>query len=181
MVAESNPAPAGSDRFLEHWRALAAGGLIPTLTDFLDQPDPRFAPRLFIVDVDGDGRMPVRLIGTRYAEYFGEVTGRDFLDLVAAEIRQFSICAHALVCATPCGWLTQARAITTSGREVLAETVTLPLLRRGRVCSVVKCGMVVEQLAFREAVTVVQSIHDHRWIDIGAGIPADTELSALPG
>ena len=162
--------------FLSHWRSLPRAGLIPSLPAFLDRPHPGFAPWLNIVDFVSESEMPVRYFGTRLVDSFGEITRLNFLDFLKKDVRPLVAHAHRLVCETPCGWTTLARAITTTGRELVAETITLPLMRRGRASSLVKLTNVIEHLNFRESLVTVDQVTSQHWIDLGAGVPKVSDL-----
>jgi hypothetical protein len=145
---------------------------VPTLGDFLDRPDHRFAPWLAILDVHSEEVMNVRLFGTRLVDSFGEITGLNFLDFLQKDLRPIVGRAHKLICTIPCGWVTHARAVTTGGREVVPETITLPLLRHGTTGCVVKLTHIVHQLDYREGLVTVDKVHSEHWIDLGAGVPS---------
>ena len=129
-----------------------------------------------IVDFISETEMPVRYFGTRLVESFGEITRLNFLDFLKKDVRPLVAHAHRLVCETPCGWTTLARAITTTGRELVAETITLPLMRRGRASSLVKLTNVIEHLNFRESLVTVDQVTSQHWIDLGAGVPKVSDL-----
>ena len=178
--------PAGSDSklvgpgleraFLAHWRSLPRAGLVPSLEAFLDKAHPGFAPWLNILDFISEDEMPVRYFGTRLVESFGEITRLNFLDFLNKDVRPRVARAHRLICETPCGWATHARAITNGGREMVAETVSLPLSRDGKPASVVKLTNVIEHLNYRESLVTVDRVENEHWIDLGAGTPKASDL-----
>lgn len=169
--------PGVERAFLAHWRSLPREGLVPTLQAFLDKAHPGFAPWVNILDYVSDDEMPVRYFGTRLADSFGEITRLNFLDFLNDDVRPTVARGHRLICQIPCGWVTQARAITNSGREMVAETVSLPLAREGRPACVVKLTHVIEHLNFRESLVTVDRVDDERWIDLGAGVPTASDLA----
>ncbi len=130
------PGAAAEHDFVAHWRSLPREGLVPTLSTFLDRPHPRFSPWVFILDVDSADTLTVRLWGTRMADTFGELTGLNFIDFLKRDLRPTISRAHSAICALPCGWLTSSRALTTAGREVVGETLSLPLMHKGEP----RCG-----------------------------------------
>jgi hypothetical protein len=174
MIASGGPETEtpSEDDFIAHWRALAGNERIPTLAAFLDNPEPRFAPWIYILDVVSDDCLPVRLFGTRMTESFGEITGLNFLDFLSRDVRGPIGRAHRLICERPCGWVTYTRAVTTAGRAVIPETITLPLLRKGVANAVVKLTKIVHTLEFRESLVSVDKIESQYWIDLGAGLPS---------
>ena len=75
----------------------------------------------------------------------------------------------------PCGRLTLASAITTGGRDVVLGIVSLPLSSRGEVRHMVKLTRIIDQLDFREGLTGVNRVFAQSWLDLGAGIPRDSQ------
>src|SRR4051812_44242271 len=108
-------------KFVAHWRALPRTNGLPTLATYLDHTDPRFAPWTTIVDIKAGNRLPIRLIGTRMVETFGEHTGGDFLAVMPADVRAVVWRAHQQIVSLPCGWHTESKVVTTGGREVITE------------------------------------------------------------
>ena len=144
----------------------------------LDHPALHLVSRTFIVDVASETDLPVRLYGTRLVEVYGEFTHHNYLDMVSPELRKQVGRAHQQMCSVPCGWITSQKAVTTYGRQVTIEYVSLPLVNRGRICCVAKLAYATDTLELREAFGVPLNVvspsldrQNSRWIDVGAGIP----------
>ncbi|TAK99976.1 MAG: PAS domain-containing protein [Rhodospirillaceae bacterium] len=157
--------------FIAHWRTLHCENGVPSVAGFLDQALPRFAPWTMIVDVEQRGTLPLRLIGTRLADTFGEQTGNDFLFIMPSGVRSVVRRAHQLMCTLPCGWHTESLAVTSGGREVIVELISLPLRNKGSISCVVKLAHIVAQLDYREALVNVVDLRNSTWVDLGAGVP----------
>ncbi len=171
-----NAIPSGPE-FMEWWRRLPRNGhaIAPRIEDYLDQPKPEFAPWVVVVDVGKEDRLPIRLFGTGLAESFGELTKQDYLDYMPPPARRAIGISHRTMATLPCGRLTLASAITTGGRDVVLGIVSLPLSSRGEVRHMVKLTRIIDQLDFREGLTGVNRVFAQSWLDLGAGIPRDSQ------
>ena len=168
--AASGLGPLSRDQFLVHWQSLPRTGETPDLAAFLDRSNPLFAPWTLIVDLGPGDALPIRLMGTRLVDIFGEYTGKDFLRIMPTALSSVVRQAHQKICAVPCGWSTESRVVTSSGREVVVHLISLPL-RNKSASSVVKLVSVVERLNYHEAFVKVLDLRTSQWVDLGAGIP----------
>jgi len=171
LSSASSPELSLTGEFITHWGSLPRVDTVPKLADFLDQADPRFVPWTVIVDLRGGGFLPIRLMGTRVVDTFGEHTSHDFLGVMPPHMGQAVWQAHQQMMAVPCGWQTQSMVVTTTGREVIVDIMSVPLIIKGSKWCVAKLIHIIERLNYREALVKVIDLHNMRWIDLGSGIP----------
>lgn len=89
------------DRVLRYWRSRRQEGRLPSRPDIRPEDLSDVLPHLVLMDAVGDGadlRLQVRLIGTHVADFYGEITGRDIMDMSneQAALRIYDAARHVL-------------------------------------------------------------------------------------
>ena len=158
--------------FREHWKSLRGSGLVPTLENFLDHPEPTYAPYLFIIDVTPEG-LRVRLQGTVLVERWArDYTGTILFLKKSPEFRKTSSHNFATLTAHPCALYTVDEFVSTNARLSKACTILLPLATQiGRAPTVVGYSHETEALRTDEKFIAKCNTRNATWLDLGTGIP----------
>jgi hypothetical protein len=161
-----------SQRFLDHWCALRNGARVPLSRDFLDRPEPEFAPIVTLFDVFADD-MVIRLQGTAMVSRWGhDKTGLSFFDINPL-LPKSEMMRNVWGCLdTPCGLHSQSRFATSNGRAIGVETVSLPLeTDPDKPYRLVNTSVFLQELGFDEHTRGLTAMR-FRWLDVGGGVPA---------
>jgi len=160
------------DHLLAHWRSIPKSGLVPSLRDYLERPNPITQPWTLIIDIEDHG-FPTRLFGTGLAELVGgDLTHTDHLLLFPEAQRARSLLRHKLLTSHPCGMESVAQAQTLKGLVAEMIGLALPLSRDDGGHSVVRVIQVTENLGYSDKVATVTAVDPKmQWIDIGYGVP----------
>ena len=166
-----------SDRcqqFFDHWNSLRDGKIIPSLQDYLTQPNPDLQPHVMMLDLVSKTEIPIRLFGTALVKLTKtDKTRHDFMHSFAppkmaakyAEVAQ-------ILTSMPCGTANIKLAVTSKGYHVKLDCITLPLepYPDGPPCLVMfaECTTELEPSDF---VYQVVGYGDSSWVDLGAGVP----------
>lgn len=168
-----------SQGFFEHWQSLRTGSnLIPAQKDFLDNPQPNYAPFIHISEVTDTGIMIVRLMGTGLVERWGkDKTGEAMGEGQPEHVREALYSNTRLVIATPCGVRSEIELAANSGSEMVVEAVTLPIgVEPGRPGRLVAYSALMRKLEYGEHSQRYKSLANVEWIDLGAGVPGDPPM-----
>ncbi len=166
-----------SDRckqFYDHWDSLRHGKILPTLQDYLDQPNPELQPHVMMLDLVSKTEIPIRLFGTALVELTRtDKTKHDFMHTFAPPrmAARYADVAQ-LLASFPCGTTNIKLTVTSRGYNVELDCITLPLepYPDGPPCLVMftECTTDLEPNDFLYQVV---GYGGAAWIDIGAGIP----------
>jgi hypothetical protein len=136
---------------------------------------------MIIIDVASADMLRVRLFATRLVDLAGiDLTGGN-LFLFAKNAQMAAQLWHAAQAVTghPCGLWSNKLAITSSGRQITVEMMSLPLLPFDGGAPVIACAVeVIEKVDFRERVFGLVRYVNASWVDVGQGVPA-AALSAI--
>jgi hypothetical protein len=162
-----------ADGFLEHWNSLPKVGVMPHLRSFLDNARPEFQPSVAIVDVLPEGEFKARLVGTgRVALYEHDMTHQNPLQAFSDEAKPVVAMLARQTVNHPCGSRVSQVIITSKGRELLGETIAVPLeVDTLDAQCFAHFQHVLDPLKHDEKAIQVARIDHYTWIDIGAGIP----------
>ena len=167
--------------FFEHWQSLCLDGqIVPSHRDFLDNPNPRYAPFVHISEISGTGTMIVRLMGTGLVERWGrDKTGEAMGEGQSEPVREALYANTRQVILNPCGLRSEIELAANSGSEMLVEAVTLPLIvEPGKPGRLVAYSGLMRKLQYGEHSERYKSLANVEWIDIGAGIPEHAPATA---
>lgn len=115
---------------LAHWRDLRGSGeKMPSRHRFDPMAVPRQLPFMMLLDRPAaDGSIMVRLMGTRLAEHYKQdLTGRNLLSGLAADIHPQALALYSDVLETPCVSLIHRPMLRVSGARLQVEALHLPL------------------------------------------------------
>ncbi|MBL8629997.1 MAG: hypothetical protein JNM81_10240 [Rhodospirillaceae bacterium] len=162
--------------FFESWEDLPMNGLVPSLSNYLDNAKPHLQPNVTIVDVLSQTHMVVRLFGTRLESVSGLApTANDLMLLYSPDARTL---ARTIVWETvtrPVGYVCTRKVRTKSGLLLDCPAIGLPIAVDD---SAMKCfityssvGNAQQALEARDSIIMVEDIIFEHWVDIGAGEP----------
>ncbi len=166
--------------FFEHWQSLRLDGdIVPFHRDFLDNPNPKYAPFVHISEISETGTMIVRLMGTGLVERWGkDKTGEAMGEGQPDSVREALYANTRQVILNPCGLRSEIELAASSGSEMLVEAITLPLIvEPGKPGRLVAYSGLMRKLKFGEHSERYTRLANVEWIDIGAGIPEDPPMT----
>lgn len=160
--------------FFAHWQSLRVEGhIVPFHKDFLDNPNPQYAPFVHISEISAEGTMIIRLMGTGLVERWGkDKTGEAMGEGQPTSIRKALYANTRQVILNPCGLRSEIELAASTGSEMLIEAVTLPLIvEPGKPGRLVAYSALMRKLKHGEHSERYKRLANVEWIDIGAGIP----------
>ncbi len=169
-MPETEPLPETFADFLAHWRALKRDARAPSLSDFLDFPNPTWQPWITIFDVQGES-VVTRLFGTNMVHFTGnDFTGKSLDEFTAPEGRAGLRLPYPELVKRPCGTRTSSLWHASSGRTIGMRSIGLPLFRKNGA-SVAWLSEVTEPLSLGETAVNIRRRASLQWIDLGYGVP----------
>ena len=166
--------------FFAHWQSLRGEGhAVPLHRDFLDNPNPRYAPFVHVSEISDEGTMIIRLMGTGLVERWGkEKTGEAMGEGQPKSVREALYANTRQVILNPCGLRSEIELAASSGSEMVIEAITLPLIvESGRPGRIVAYSALMRKLKYGEYSERYKRLANVEWIDIGAGIPESPPLT----
>lgn len=163
-----------------YWSSIRNGGLVPYRRDFDPMAIVRQLPVVSLVEREAPQVWIIRLVGTEIVNRSGELTGRNFLDLLAPEQRADQDRRLAELLEHPCGSVSVRSNIRRAGSSYLVRTVTLPLRSNdGKTRMLIATNEEVDRdrLAPKSDLGHLR-IAERRFIDIGAGKPESLDSAA---
>lgn len=158
---------------IEHWKSVPKTGVLPRLADYLDNASPRFQPDIPIADICADGKVKVRLYGTRRVKIFrSEWTGRNPLDNFApdAAAKGFETAMTAL--RHPCGATADCLFDNAAGPQLTSIATILPLQGGSPdVMSFVHHLRFNDELSKDDEPIFTVGFDNVKYVDISAGLP----------
>lgn len=163
-----------------YWSSIRAGSLVPYRKDFDPMAIVRHLPIVSLIERAAPMLWPIRLVGTAIVNRSGELTGRNFLELLAPEQRAEQERRLTDLLEHPCGSVGLRTNVRRSGTGYLVRTVTLPLRGSdGKTRMLIATNEEIDRdvLAPKSALGQLR-IAERRFIDIGAGKPASFDTAA---
>ncbi len=164
-------------RLVDYWADLPKTGLVPARAA-VDPVDIReILPNFLLWELNNGHDAKWRLVGSGLREWFGrELTGRDVLELHDEAARPKALAAGLAMAAQPCGSWGLMTLHPPQGYDFLAEVVALPLRdAEGRINLFASTMERVPDRGFFDAIAAagarMVNFVEHRFIDIGAGLP----------
>ena len=164
--------------FNDYWQSLPKRDFLPD-RDRIDLHQLKHILSSFVIlQRESPSMIRFRLAGTDEVKRYGfEITGKNYLDFVPDERRSAALQAFETMLRHPCGSRNLIETVTSSGRVVLNEAIGYPI--RGSDGK-------ADQLMFqsndiegnlkpyqrRDVVATHRRVLERRYIDIGAGLPA---------
>lgn len=163
----------GAQRFLDYWNALPKDGFVPDRASFDPAAIPELMRAVTMLEIWSRDRIDIRLAGTAVCEAMGfDPTGRNALDLVAAETREDYLRLIEAQMLLPCGRRNVLRTRHSGGLVTRSEAITLPMSHRhSGHAMILSFFAAIESVGFEPGGYRILAHEDTRWIDIGAGAP----------
>ena len=166
-----------AQRFIEYWLSLAKHNGVPA-RGALDPVAIRDILPLFMLwELNNVHDAKWRLVGSGIREWFGsELTGKDIVEVHTASSRPKAIAAAAAMAAQPCGAWGLMALRSPKGYDFVVEVMCLPLRdAAGKVTLFADTMERVQDRRFFDAMAAagakMTTFVEHRFIDIGAGLP----------
>ncbi|MCW5771923.1 MAG: PAS domain-containing protein [Rhodospirillaceae bacterium] len=164
-------------RFAAYWLSLPCQDLVPARSALDPVAIPDLLPHFMLWEINDVVHARFRLVGSAVRDWFGtELTGKPVLDIHAEGSRHKAVQAGAVMAATPCGaWGLMALRSPTL-YDFLVEVLCLPMLdAEGKVGLFANTMERVQDRRFFDAMAAsgARAINfvEHRFVDIGAGLP----------
>lgn len=163
--------------FWGYWNGLPKEGLVPHLSDYLDNVPPTVQPYVVIMDLSSKDQMRVRLTGTAMVEFAGEMTGTKAEILYRDETRRQAMALAWTATHHPCGYLADRILRSKNGQLINSPGLVVPI-RPGTPDTWSVIGFQVmpdssDGVAEEDQIEAVQSVSKQTWVDLGAGVPSD--------
>lgn len=160
---------------LAAWSALPRHDGVPMRSDFDPITVRRILPVISLLQRVAKDEWRLRLTGTEIERRWGRtLTGLSYTDIMTPDAAAATLCEFEAICSRPCGSWSMRHLELSSGRQVDAETLRVPLRAAdGSVSLILSCSgelssrFLHEPDEWREVITVV----DQQFFDIGAGTP----------
>lgn len=167
-------------QLLDAWSALPKRNLVPDRRSFDPMAIARILPVVSLLERAGEDAWRFRLIGTELEGRWGRaLTGVDYFSIISSEAAPVLRRELAAILGRPCAsWSIRCIEYDT-GRRVGVEALRLPLRARdGSVSLILSCSGEPPGRAPRELdrPVMIVRVTRQRFIDIGAGVPAETAL-----
>lgn len=165
-----------AQKMLDYWSSLPMQDCVPARADFDPLQVREALPVVALIERRAPDIWLIRLAGTELGRRLGrEVTGLNFIDLVAPPERKRSIAIVTNVCDWPCASLAVRQTVMQSGLSRQIETLALPLRAAdGEVRLVISINDATEAPRLPtpdDAMNSIVGYSSQRFIDIGAGVP----------
>jgi hypothetical protein len=157
-----------------YWSSIRNGDVVPNRRDFDPMAIAKHLPLVSLVERETATVWRIRLVGTQIVNRSGELTGRNYLDLVALQQRQEQARRLAQLVEQPCGSVGVRTNVHSGGWTYLVRSVSLPLRAPdGEIRLLIGTNEEVN----RDSRALVAGLGELRigerdLIDIGAGMPA---------
>ncbi|MDF1734336.1 MAG: PAS domain-containing protein [Minwuia sp.] len=172
-----------SRAFAHYWSGLPRQGLVPARGDFDPCTQGPILSTYIIHELVSPDFIRVHLAGTGVREQYGaEITGTNYLDFVEGWRRENASRSLFVMCEQPCGILAHLRARTATGKQILNESIGLPMRdRTGAIRLIYYQSNTIHEDGYRdpeEDMLLTLEIEDEVHFDIGAGLPDFQRLTA---
>lgn len=164
-------------RCIDHWLSLPRNGLVPARTA-LDPAAIRDILQFFMLwELNHGHDAKWRIVGSGIREWFGtELTGKNVVEIHTEAARPRAIAAGLAMGAQPCGAWGLMALRSPQGYAFLVEVMCLPLCdAEGNVTLFANTMERLNDRRFFDAMAAagarMVNFVEHRFIDIGAGLP----------
>jgi hypothetical protein len=164
-------------RFVAAWLRWRKDGLLPRRGDMDLRDIVRVLERVTLFEVRGPDDIAIRLAGTALRDLVElDLTGKNFRDVTAPEEWPTRRQRMLGMSETPCGGFMSYRDAQPTGRVVVFEAVTLPLVadQPGAPRLLLSCSSLLArsfQAPQQEAPRTIPAAGSFAYVDIGAGVP----------
>jgi hypothetical protein len=164
---------AGARRFFDYWNGLPKIDLVPDRKSFNPPAIASLMPAITLLEIWSHERIDLRLIGTGVAKGMGlEPTGRNYLDIIAADAREPYLRLVEAQISQPCGRRTILKSRNASGLIARSEALTLPMFHaQSGHHMIVSYFEQIGTVGYEKGPYEILDFEKTEWIDIGAGVP----------
>lgn len=163
--------------FADHWTSLPKRGFVPHRCDFRPENLGGAMTHMVIHELLSPTDIRLRLVGSAIARAYDEdITGRNYLDMVAPERRGAASRPFFLACGHPCGMYTRMRSVAWRGLLLGRESLGFPMrddtgVRWFYSCSTTESDLEPDFDFDNTGSAAVTGVLDRVFLDIGAGVP----------
>lgn len=163
----------------EFWDEVRGDRLLPNASDIDPSQIAYILKDIAILDVIDPMNILYRLAGTGIAERMGEdPTGNNLIEMTAPETRAMVSKILYMIVSHPVGAIATYENVYSTGKRSVVESLYLPLQKTegqsDRIVSVHSREKTVTYEDEQAHSTVAAKILELKWIDLGAGMPAET-------
>jgi len=160
--------------FFAAWRAISGNAPTPHYRTVFQELSPDLIPRLMIVEQAAADKYIIRFMGTSRTQTWGDdLTGKDVLQLMSPHVAAAARKNFAAMLKHSCGMHHLVDAVTSSGRAVVMEHITVPVANDpGHPQRLINFAEELPIVAYSDQRGAIQNVSERHWIDVGAGIPA---------
>ncbi len=168
---------AVAKRLVEYWLSLPKDDHVPARATIDPAAIREILPFFLLWELKDKSKATWRLAGSGIRDWFGrELTGRDVLEMYDEVARPKAFMAGLAMSAQPCGAWGLATLHSPQGYDFLVEVICLPLRDRERQVTLFANTMErIEDRRYFDTMAAsgarMVSFVEHRFIDIGAGLP----------
>lgn len=165
---------------LDHWLDIAGADLVPHRDSLDPTRIPGALPNVVIHQIESADRIMIRLAGTAFYDVYGrELTGTNYLDLVAPNRRAQAYDRIRTVVDHPCALFTELAFTARAGVFGRAESLGLPLIGRNGVIDTIiyvneRLPMDLNPFHPNPAIETVDTLQAE-FLDLGAGVPTNPD------
>ncbi|MBL8662738.1 MAG: PAS domain-containing protein [Candidatus Odyssella sp.] len=165
-------------RFVDYWATLPKTGHVPMRAAIEPAAIREILPHFLLWGGTSGSDATWRLVGSGIRDWFGrELTGTNVLDIHADAAKPKAVAAGLAMRAQPCGAWGLMMLTSPQGYDFLLEVLCLPLRDAGGRISLFANTMErVREHRYFDAMAAAGArmigFVEHRFIDIGAGLPA---------
>jgi len=164
-------------RYSDYWQSLPKTNQVPARSALDPSAIPEILPYFMLWEVNAVHDARWRLVGSAIRDWFGtELTGKDVLEIHVPAARPKAVAAGAAMAAQPCGSWGLMALHSPHGYDYLVEVTCLPFRDAGGKLTLF--GNTMERVQDRRyfdaiAAAGARAVNfvEHRFIDIGAGLP----------
>lgn len=170
---------AAALELLRAWDRWRGTQLLPSRADMRMEEIVKLLPNVVLLEVRGPRDIVYRLVGTEISAAIGiELTGRSFLEAAPPEARALRAARINHVVSRPCAAVMHGTQLAVSGLAFAVESIVLPVRPAEAGAPMQALGLVAllpgatppSQVSEAEAGRLAET---YRFVDIGAGVPAD--------
>ena len=165
-------------RFMDYWLTLPKRAFVPARADLEPGAFRDVLPYFMIWEINRGHDARWRLVGSGIREWFGrELTGHEVLEIHTEAAKPKAVAAGLAMAAQPCGAWGLMALRSPQGYDFLVEVICLPMRdAQGKVTLFANTMERIQDRGYFDALAAsgarMVNFVEHRFIDVGAGLPA---------
>ncbi|MBI1773990.1 MAG: PAS domain-containing protein [Proteobacteria bacterium] len=171
--------------FIDAWLRWRSDRLLPARADMNLRDIVQNLGTILLLEYLGRDNVLVRVAGTRLRELSGiGLTGRNYKDLALPDDWPLRSERITKIATRPCGGVMTVHYVLRSGRDLVFESVALPIDAdvRDRPRQLLVCNTLIDgtfETATMEPSRAIPAVENFSLVDIGNGIPDQLDSSAI--